>query len=91
MQESFRVCHNYRDKDHFGSTIDMMIGLMGNMEVVLMVVTCQIRITQSDMEGSLTLRIGEMMGVNSILVLVLKSAMIVIILILKEGVIGDIF
>ena len=64
---------------------------MGHMVVDLMVGTRLIGMERKEMEGSWTRHIGEVMEIGSILVLVLTSTMVIIIIILTEGVIGDIF
>ena len=42
----FRVCQNCSDKDRFGSTMHMKMGLMEHMEVDLLVDIGQIYLTQ---------------------------------------------
>ena len=64
---------------------------MGHIEVGLLVYTCQIDLTRSEMAGSWTLRIGEVIDTGAILVMVLTGIMIAIVIILTGGVIGDIF
>ena len=66
------------------------IELMGHMVVGLMLATGQIEMTQLEMVGAWILSIGEVMDTGTILVLVLTGIMIVIIIILIGGVIGDI-
>jgi len=38
----FKVCHNWSDKGHFGSTMDMRMELMGHTTTYLLVETGQI-------------------------------------------------
>ena len=63
---------------------------MGHMAVGLMVVTYQIEMTQFKMTYCWTLWIGEGIDTGMILVLIQVSTMIVISIILRGGVIGDI-
>jgi len=62
---------------------------MGHMAVGLMVVTGWIEMTQLEMEGCWILWIREVMDACIILVLVQTGIMIVIIIILTKGMIGD--
>ena len=71
--------------------MDMRIRLMGLMEVDLMVDTSQIEMTRLEMIGSWILQSGEVMDRGTILVLLLTGTMIVIVIILTGGEIGDIF
>jgi len=71
--------------------MDKLKKLMGHMEVGLLMGTGQIYMTRSEMAGSWTLRIGEVIDTGTILVLVLTGTMIIIVIILTGGVIGDIF
>ena len=64
---------------------------MGHMEVFLIVITGYIEMTRSEVEFPYILWIEEVTDASSILVLVLGSTMIVIVIILTEGVIGDNF
>ena len=89
MLYSFKDCRNCNDKGHFGSSMQRRIELMGHMVVVRMVVTDQIKMTWSKMENCWTLWIGEVIDMGTIPVLSLTCIMIVIIIILIGGVIGD--
>ena len=64
---------------------------MGPVEVDPIVGTSQIKMTRSGMSGSWILRKGGVMDTCTILVLVLKGIMVIIVIIPKGGVIGDIF
>ena len=64
---------------------------MGHVEVDPIVGTGQIEMTRSGMSGSWILRKGGVMDIGTILVMVLKGIMVIIVIILKGGVIGDIF
>ena len=64
---------------------------MGHMAVGLVVVIGWIEMKRLEMAGSWTLWIGEVTDTGTIIVLVMKGTMIVIIIILIGGVIGDIF
>ena len=64
---------------------------MGHMVVSHMVVTCQIEMTQLEMEDCWILRIGEVMDIGIILVLAQIDIMIVIIIICTRGVMWDTF
>ena len=71
--------------------MDRKIVLMGHMTTDLMVGTGQMEMTLSEMESSWILLLREAMDTGSILVLILTRTMIVIIIILTGGVIGDTF
>lgn len=64
---------------------------MGNMAVGILVETCLIDLTQSEIAGCWILQIGEVIDTGTIPVLVLIDIMIVIAIILSGGVIGDTF
>ena len=64
---------------------------MGLVEVDPIVGTSQIEMTRVGMSGSWILRKGGVMDIGTILVLVLKGIMVIIVIILKGGLIWDIF
>ena len=64
---------------------------MLHMVVGILVGIGQIEMTQSDMEISWIIQIGEVMDIGTILLLVLSGIMVIIVIILIGGVIGDIF
>ena len=69
--------------------MDMRTELMGHLVVGLLLDTSQIDLTQSEMAGFCTPRIGEVIDIGTIQVLVLIGITIVIVIILTGGVIGD--